>query len=192
LRSFGALGVRQIVHRILSATPFLLVAVAGILATAFPEETKRLFWEANQSLGVAANRYLGLATILGYFLLWWFTSLPVETTRKKTQKSLRDFQSKLLAFQGSLADAGSDKEFDCQLDDLGALLKSMESWVENNMDATAVDRLVNPARPKGHFSYSGQGSTDPTFFSRRENILSLNYARLTALDDLIKNDGWDR
>jgi hypothetical protein len=186
------LGFRRTLHRVLSGVPALVLSVGGLMATAFPEEAKKCFWAANDNLAQPLWRNVALFALLAYFCVWWWSSIPSDTTRTKTQKGLRAFHYSLCEIQIALVGAESVAAFDEKLLELEATYTSLSEWIESNMDKSAIFKIYDPVRAKGSFPFNVQGVTDPTFFHRRNEILITNSARITALEGLIQTDGWDK
>jgi hypothetical protein len=186
------LGAKQIVHRLLSATPFFVLALAAVVAVPSAQGNRDIFWGANTFFRQSYNAAIGIAAILVYFALWWWSSLPTDTTRTKTQKALRAFHGRLCEIQIALVGADSTQDFDERAKDLESEYASLFEWIEENMDSGAIFNLYDPPRGKGSFPHSFQGVTDPTFYNRRQEILIQNSARIRALEALIQTDGWDK
>ena len=189
---FDKLAVRQIIGRLLSGAPFFVLAIAGVWATAFPDDAQKSFWALNVLLSDAWTRAAVVAAVVIYFVGWWWSSLPAEHPRKSTQRALVDFHAKLDASQRNLRSAASETEFSEQKILLEAVLSELHDWVVPNMSQAAWDRLVSPYRTAGGWTYSGLGPSDPNFYNLRDNVLSLNQARIGILDEMIKHDAWDR
>jgi hypothetical protein len=176
----------------LSGVPVLAVSVGALMATALPDEAKKYFSVANENLAQPLWRNAALFLLLAYFCVWWWSSIPAESARAKTKKALRAFHSQLCEIQLTLVKAGTMEDFDANVVELESAYTSLAKWIENNMDQGAIYKLLDPVRPKGSFPYNFNGITDPTFFNRRNEILSTNSARITALEGLIQTDGWDK
>ena len=94
--------------------------------------------------------------------------------------------------QRQLIVAGSQGEFEALLPELQIAIDEIEKWTEKNMSAEAVSRFNNPDHVAGSFGFAGQGSTDPNFYNDRQNILQLNANRIAELENLVRDDGWDK
>jgi hypothetical protein len=192
LNLLKGLGAKQIVHRLLSSAPFFVLALAAIFAEPSGQGNRDIFWAVNAFFQNPLNALLGFIAVLSYFALWWWSSLTNQDSRKLTQRGLVDFSAQLDAAQRSLRSAASEAEFADQLEALEVALKQLHDWMTTNMSEAAWQRMISPNRQAASWSYSGQGASDPNFHNHRDNVLSLNQARIGILDEMIKCDAWDK
>ena len=175
----------------LSSAPFFVLALAAVFAVPSGQGNRDIFWAANAYFQKPLNAAVGVAFIVTYFVLWWWTSLPGTPPRKKLQQSLRTFCSELSAVQRELTSAQSQKSFDDAESKLQSHLNNLMNWMKSDMDPSAFERFVSPSRASHSWVYSGSDGT-PEFCRRRDGILDLNEARIAVLDGMTISDGWDK
>ena len=187
------LGAKQIIHRLLSAGPFFVLALVAVVATPSAEGNRDLFWSINQYFRDGFRAILGVGLVLIYFGLWWWTSLPepAVNARRDLQVKLRSFQSEFLKVRDGLFRCANDVEFDQQTAKADALLNDLKNWVDAEMSAEAWSRLSRPKEIALHYTFTGDGfAADKS--QARDGVINGVDGYVEAIDNLIKSDGWDK
>ena len=187
------LGAKQVTHRLLSAGPFFVFALMAVIATPSVEGNRDLFWSANQYFRDGWRAVSGVGFVLIYFGLWWWTSIPesVPNPRKHLQIRLRLFQSRFLQLRNGFFRCDSDAEFDQQTEKADILLNEMKVWVDTQMSAEAWIRLSRQKTISLHYTFAAKDfAADKA--DARDGVINGVDGYIEAIDDLIKNDGWDK
>ena len=188
---FNGLGTKQIAHRLLSTAPFFIMALAAVFADPTGQGNRDVFWAANAFFQKPVNAALGIGSIVAYFALWWWTSLPEPPPRRELQESLRKFQSGFLEYRGELFASANDIEFNETTSKANALLNEMKTWIESNMSQEGWSRLSRPKNLHLNYTFSGGGFSGADAQSRNDVINGLD-GYVEALDQLIMHGGWDK
>ena len=187
----NGLGTKQVAHRLLSTAPFFILALAAIFAEPSGRGNRDIFWAANAFFQKPQNAILGVGTIVAYFALWWWTSLPSPPRRLKLQEKLRSFQSEFLNYRATLCNSANDTGFDETTSKANALLNEMKTWIECTMSPEAWPRLSRPKALGLNYAFNGAGFSGENAEARNSVINGLD-GYIEALDQLIKHDGWDK
>jgi len=188
---FKGLGTKQIAHRLLSSAPFFILALAAVFADPTGQGNRDIFWAANAFFQKPLNAALGIGSIVAYFALWWWTSLPDPPPRQELQENLRKFQSRFLDFRASLFASANDIEFDETTSNANALLNEMKTWIESNMSQEGWSRLSRPKTLGLTYTFNGAGFSVANAQSRDSVINGID-GYVEALDQLIMHGGWDK
>ena len=193
LNFLRGLGARQILHRLLSAGPFFVLAVLAVIATPSAEGNKDLFWSINRFSHDGWRAVLAIFLVLAYFCAWWWTSIPTPAVnpRQQTQQRLRMFQSDLLSLRGELFQSVDDVNFDLTTKNAENLLNDMKLWVGGNISPEAWVRLSRPKTLGLVFHFNGSGFGEDQAQSRNGVINAVD-GFVEGLDELIKHSGWDQ
>ena len=187
------LGAKQVAHRLLSAGPFFVLALMSVVATPSAEGNRDLFWSVNQYFRDGWRAVSGVGIVLIYFGLWWWTSIPesVPNPRRDLQVRLRSFQSEFLQLRNCLFRCEDDAAFDQQTEKADILLNEMKVWVDAQMSTETWMRLSRQKAIALHYTFAGKDfAADKA--DARDGVINGVDGYIEAIDDLIKNDGWDK
>ena len=182
--------MRKIVHRLLTGFPMLGIALLALLAAADPAQAKvqldkfvvvmtddRFFW-------------LCIAIVVGYFLLWWVTSIEPKTRRKKIQDGIRPLFRQMTDLDIRIKKAESDAEFLAVAVELDRIVPPICQWIMDNMGDAAFAKF-NFAQQGASMDWTWPSNPGSALAGKRNNVLNFVRARIEVLDIFLQSDGWD-
>jgi hypothetical protein len=181
--------MRRIAHRLLTGFPALAVAILALLAAANPEGARRHLEGFVEMVSHGRFFWLCVVIIVGYFAVWWLTSIEPKSRRQRIQSGLRRFHHTLNSQLSRVRDCNAYEEVVVVREEMGRTLNEIGQWLQENMSQAAFEKFKSPHFNAVSWSWPGEHA----HFERegRTNLLSLNYARLKVLDEFLSSDGWD-
>ena len=181
--------MRRIIHRLLTSFPPFGIALAGLLAASNPAGAKVRVDGFIELMSDGRFFWLCLAVLLGYFILWWITSLEPVSHRKRLQNGLRRHFEELSKAIDEVRTAKTDADFESKRDCLQITLQSAADWIEQNMGTPAFEKFKSPDWSSSSWSWPGEH--DPETVKIRNEVITLSRARRDVIDTFLRYDGWD-
>jgi hypothetical protein len=181
--------MRKIYHRLLSAFPMLALAVLALMAAADPDAAKIRLYGFMELTSDARFFWLCIALVVGYFVIWWLTSLEAKSRRQRIQDGLRPHFQEMANAGHALKLAATDDEFHQRLSELDPVLQSSAQWVMDNMGEAAFTKFNRAQSDSLRWTWPGEHA--PGLMARRSEAINFQNARIEVLDTFLRSDGWD-
>lgn len=174
--------MRRILHRILTSLPAFVIGLLALLAASNPAGAQVRLTSFVELMSDQRFFWLCVALLVGYFVLWWTTSLePKPRAVRLREKGLLPIFDQMQGFCNKFRANGlSPDEAEQLVCSAETAHTEIQNWLRANMGEAAV-----AAYQSGSPTMGFSGSSDAVIYARR---IDLHVKNLKALCE--RPDDW--